>query len=141
MTNRNTPNDPNFRDDANRRVDDLTAGDVNDAARADVNRTDKVAATQPAGRPTEGSTAVRTEDNEGGGWWKWLLGLLALLLLGWLLWGLFSGNNEGATTTSSTTEVVATETDVVATETESPVVETETAVVETEEVTQAPATS
>ena len=99
MTNQNPTPDPK-----NPRNLDKDA-----VANADVTRVEKT--TTPATTSaTAGSTAVTA--NEGGGWWKWLLGLLALLLIGWLLWSLFANNDDEAATTGETsTSVVATETE------------------------------
>lgn len=46
-----------------------------------------------------------TTDANGGGWWKWLLGLIALALLGWLIWALATGSGEESPTEPSTTIV------------------------------------
>ncbi|QPK84064.1 hypothetical protein G7Y29_04605 [Corynebacterium qintianiae] len=108
MTNNNLTPDP--KDPRNLNNEEVTrrVGD------ADTTRVEKVT-TERTTRDTAGSTAVA--ENEGSGWWKWLLGLLALLLLGWLLWSLFNNDDEAATTGETSTSVVATETENV-TETE-----------------------
>ncbi|KAA8744837.1 hypothetical protein [Corynebacterium tuscaniense] len=50
----------------------------------------------------ESSTGTNTN---GGGWWKWLLGAIALALLGWLIWALVTGSGEQSSTEPSTTIV------------------------------------
>lgn len=55
----------------------------------------------------ESSTGTNTN---GGGWWKWLLGAIALALLGWLIWALVTGSGEQSTTIVGTTTINVTTT-------------------------------
>ncbi|AWB83873.1 hypothetical protein [Corynebacterium liangguodongii] len=113
MTNNNhDPKDLNKLNNLNNEeVSHRVEGVRDDAKVPATNAGPTVDTTKATGTPTTtaGSTAVA--ENQGGGWWKWLLGLLALLLIGWLLYSIFAGNKDNEGTTGETsTSIVATET-------------------------------